>query len=430
MITLSADWLRERWSEVITADGLALPLSSWDSGDAFTFVHLGPLPATEQVAGRILLSGHAASFAPVTVELAPVESASGTDAFDAPDGRRYRATGWRQEEGKLRKLPVAIVDVANVLAERRTALLETALLSDAAVAVVGLGTGGIHIALELAKAGVGRFALVDADRLGVGNVARHHAGISHAGRLKVYAARDFLLEKNPAARVDCYPVAAGPQTEDLIRRLAEENDLLICATDGRPSKLFVNRVAVATGRPAVFGGAFRRAFGGQVLRVRPGESPCYQCFVMGMPEAADDQEIGSVTEAAEVAYSDRPVPIEPGLSLDVAPIALMVARLALQELVTGRSSTLSVLDRDLAAPWYLWINRPEPDTQYSDWPPLSESSDEMTVLRWYGIHLDREPSCPACGDFSAAAMRDYGIVGGLPIDLPSPPTGTVLPSED
>ena len=29
-------------------------------------------------------------------------------------------------------------------------------------------------------------------------------------------------------------------------------------------------------------------------------------------------------------------------------------------------------------------------TPYADWPPLSESSDEMTINRWYGIYFDRE----------------------------------------
>jgi hypothetical protein len=110
-----------------------------------------------------------------------------------------------------------------------------------------------------------------------------------------------------------------------------------------------------------------------------------------------------------VAYSDRPVAIEPGLSLDVLPIATMVAKLSLLELLEGKESSLSILNKDFDAPWYLWINRPEPGTQYAKWPPLSESSDEMTIDRWYGIYFDRDPHCPACGDFNAGLAAALGL---------------------
>jgi molybdopterin/thiamine biosynthesis adenylyltransferase len=327
-------------------------------------------------------------------------------------------------------MPVQVIEVGTALEQRRGARLESSLLADASVAVIGLGTGGIHVAVELAKAGVGQFALVDADRLDVGNVVRHHAGVSHAGRRKVYVARDLILEKNPAARVEVHTVAIGPETEALVRGLIEAADLVIGATDGRPSKLFINRLAVAAGKPAIYAGAFRRAYGGLVLRVRPGISPCYQCFVMAMPEEEADREVASEADALEVAYSDRPVPIEPGLSLDVAPIGLMVAKLALNELLAGRETTLASLERDLAAPWYLWINRPEPQTPYAAWPPLSESSDEMTILRWYGIHFDREAGCPACGDFGAAVRRAYGLDEDLELDLPEPPSDAPIRPEE
>ena len=434
MITIGADWLRSQWSQLVSRGDLMLPLSKWDDGDAFTLAELGPLPANVQTRGRVTLGICDRAGVPVSVQLSVAEApvgSRGNDAFSAADGRTYRATGWvRDENGVERETPVQIVEVASALAERRRTLMETSLLSSVKVAVIGLGTGGISVALELAKAGVGHFFLLDADRLDIGNVARHHAGVSHAGRRKVYVARDLIHEKNPAVLVETHPIAANFETEALVKPIAQAADVIICATDDRPSKLFVNRIAITVGRTTIYGGAFRRAFGGQVLRVRPGRSPCYQCFVMAMSEVETDREVASAEDALEIAYSDSPVAVEPGLSLDVAPIALMVARLALHELVLARESTLAVLERDLAAPWYLWINRPEPGTQYAGLPPLSESSDEMTVLRWYGIHFEREHSCPACGDFASAARETYGIKGQIPADLPELPSGSVIPQED
>jgi hypothetical protein len=96
----------------------------------------------------------------------------------------------------------------------------------------------------------------------------------------------------------------------------------------------------------------------------------------------------------------------------------MVAKLALLELLADQDTSLSVLRRDFAAPWYLWLNRPEPGTEYASWPPLSESVDEMTIHRWYGIDLPRDEECSVCGSFLSALAGNYGLnLESLP-DLP------------
>ena len=106
---------------------------------------------------------------------------------------------------------------------------------------------------------------------------------------------------------------------------------------------------------------------------------------------------------------DRPVAVEPGLSLDVLPYANFLTKLSLLELLEGKPTSLDILRRDYSAPWYLWLNRPEAGTQYSSMPPLSDSSDEMTINRWYGIDLERNAACPACGDFLRAVAAAHGI---------------------
>jgi hypothetical protein len=205
--------------------------------------------------------------------------------------------------------------------------------------------------------------------------------------------------------------------------LIEGTDLTICATDNRQSKLLINELCITAKKVAIFGGAFLRAYGGQVFRVIPGESACYHCFVLAVPEKESDQEISSIENAQEVAYSDRPVPIEPGLSMDVAPIAIMVSKLALQELIKGKESTLHVLDRDFGACWYFWINRPEPKTDYATLVPLSDGIDEMTILRWYGVHLDKDEGCPTCGNFEKVLREKYNLdVGRI-----NPPSYSTLP---
>jgi hypothetical protein len=140
-----------------------------------------------------------------------------------------------------------------------------------------------------------------------------------------------------------------------------------------------------------------------------------------MPDEATDVEVSTESDADAIAYSDRPVAVEPGLSLDILPIANLVAKLALLELLVSEKSALNILQKDFDAPWYLWLNRPEPGTQYASWPALSESSDEMTIHRWYGVYLDRDPECSACGEFLSALASHYGVDLALVGDLPAPP---------
>jgi molybdopterin/thiamine biosynthesis adenylyltransferase len=421
--TLSSQWLRERWNEFTRDSMLAVRFSSWDNGEAFTQQELGPLPAASLVDGTLSTAGKAAS-ATKTALLLVLNPAKADDSdpavFVAPDGSAYRVSA-RVSEG-AEPVSVVFADVQPTLATRRAGILETTVLADRCVVCIGVGTGGAHVAIELAKCGVGRFDLIDPDRLTVGNVVRHPGGISQVGRLKVKVIRDLILEKNPDARVSIHPVAVTAENLEAIRPLIAEADVVICGTDSRPSKLLINRLCIEENVVAVYGGAFRRAYGGQVLRVSPKTSLCYECFVAAKPEESTDVEISSVAAADAIAYSDRPVAIEPGLSLDVLPIANMLTKLALMELLTGTASTLAILKADYAAPWYLWLNRPEPGTQYADWPPLSESYDEMTINRWYGIDIARDSGCPVCGDFISSIAESYGLDATAFGNLPSLPT--------
>lgn len=416
VVTLSSEWIRENWAKLQSDGQLAVSFSAWDNRDALTQAELCVHESASTVTGALRLS-QAPQHDELAILLERIEKSSAGEAvFVAPDGATYR--GAAQSNGVLDAANTEIVfaDVEPQLALRRSGILETDILKEKTVLCIGLGTGGAHIAIELAKCGVGRFLLVDRDRLTVGNVVRHPGGISQVGRSKVHVMRDLIREKNPKARVEVLAADVGYENRDAVATLIAEADLVICGTDNRQSKLLINELCIGANVPALYGGAFRRAFGGQILRVRPKQSPCHQCFVAAMPEEASDIEVSSAGDADEIAYSDRPVAVEPGLSLDVLPIATQMAKLALLELIADKSSTLNALRRDFDAPWYLWLNRPEPGTQYADLPPLSESSDEMTINRWYGIYFDRDEACPVCGDFVAALAGSYGL---NPSDLPA-----------
>lgn len=65
------------------------------------------------------------------------------------------------------------------------------------VAVAGLGGLGSHVALALARAGVGRLKLIDFDRVEPDNLGRQAYGPAQLGRLKTEALAGLLKEIRP-----------------------------------------------------------------------------------------------------------------------------------------------------------------------------------------------------------------------------------------
>lgn len=308
----------------------------------------------------------------------------------------------KREQGQLEYCPVQITpDVHNAFS-RIGGLYETAVLQSKTVLVIGLGSGGAPIAIELAKAGVGNFILIDHDRIAIENMSRHPCGISDIGRFKTKAVKDLILDKNPFASVETYEQAVDwgwmPTLQELIKRA----DVVFCCTDNRQSRVFVNVACVSENRTCIYGGTFRRAYGGQVLRVIPKKTMCYQCYIDTIVSDPDDTEISSSSQASAVAYSDKPVPVEPGLATDIAPIAIMCVKLGILEMLRGTNTSLKSLYEDLSSPLLQWLNRREEESDYSTLAPMDSSGDSLRILAWYGIDSEANPRCPVCGDYTGS----------------------------
>lgn len=135
--------------------------------------------------------------------------------------------------------------------------------------------------------------------------------------------------------------------------IAGSSIVLIC-TDNNASRFLVNELCLRNGVPAVYAGAYERAFGGHVLRVVPGETPCYECVVGGIMQSS-----GSLPEPekGKVAYlgagQQEEFVAEPGLGLDVRFLALIQAKMALLTLLRDTETTLEEFPTDFV----FWGNR-------------------------------------------------------------------------
>ncbi len=89
-------------------------------------------------------------------------------------------------------------------------------LQEAKVAVFGIGGVGSYVVEALARAGIGKFLLVDHDRVALSNVNRQIIATENTmGKLKVEVAKQRILEINPEAKVEICQEFFMPDSKEL-----------------------------------------------------------------------------------------------------------------------------------------------------------------------------------------------------------------------
>ena len=123
-------------------------------------------------------------------------------------------------------------------------------LQGARVAVFGLGGVGGYAVEALARSGVGSLDLIDNDTVSVSNLNRQIlATHSTVGMRKVDAARQRVLDINPACQVLTYPVFYTPETADSFD--FTQYDYIVDAIDTVTGKLALVEHARAAGTPII-----------------------------------------------------------------------------------------------------------------------------------------------------------------------------------
>ncbi|MDI7776177.1 HesA/MoeB/ThiF family protein [Asticcacaulis sp. EMRT-3] len=157
-------------------------------------------------------------------------------------------------------------------------------LKAARVALVGMGGIGAPAALYLAAAGVGQLGLIDDD----------HVALSNLQRQVLFATRDIGASKAEMAATHLGDLNPNCDCHVHRLRLDEHNaadvlggyDLVIDGCDNFPTRLLVNRVCHALGKPLISAAIGR--FSGQLATFTG--SACYQCLVPDIPPDAETCE--------------------------------------------------------------------------------------------------------------------------------------------
>ena len=165
-------------------------------------------------------------------------------------------------------------EIRDALEERHSKEVQDK-LSNASVAIAGLGGLGSNIAFALARIGVGHLHLIDFDKVDLTNLNRQQYFIRHIGMYKTDALKEELLEINPYLDIttDCIFV-----NESNIDTLLQEN--IVCEAFDNPDAkaMLVNFVLEEHPEKFLVAASGMAGFGNSdSIRVRKVTSRFYLC---------------------------------------------------------------------------------------------------------------------------------------------------------
>ena len=208
---------------------------------------------------------------------------------------------------------------------RNTGILETRRMADKRVVILGCGSVGSLVAIELAKAGVGSFLLCDADILEYHNLCRHQCGIEDVGDLKVNALVNVekfegIIQNIPKTQLDSFCVPGST--------------LFIGCADNRDADVYANRISIYYSACFLSIGFWERAFAGEIFyHIPKREMPCYECAL------GNGGNVSARAQANHHIYSNQEntegLKFEPGISVDIDFITTIGIKMAIDLLCSG-----------------------------------------------------------------------------------------------
>jgi hypothetical protein len=228
--------------------------------------------------------------------------------------------------------------------------------------IVGLGSVGSALSVMAARAGVGRFTLIDPEPLDEANVGRHCCGLPAAGTPKVNAVAELIRQINPQANV----IQHQDDFRMLVRKgfdaRAGHDSLLIGATDSFQCQSLINVVSLESGVPALYAGCWNAATVGEILYVIPGRTACYECFARFRQTHGGNDKVDT-RKYTDPDFDETRQPPDAGLWANILIFCGFAFHIALSLLEA--SSLAPVLLEDRATIFF--VNVAEPNSPLPFW---------------------------------------------------------------
>lgn len=207
---------------------------------------------------------------------------------------------------------------------RNTGILESDIMLKKGALIIGCGSVGSLVALELARAGVGRFFLVDMDILGYHNICRHQCGVQDVGKYKTTAIKERILQINPTAQVVTEHKKIQEIPLGILADFCDEDTIVVGCADNREGDLYADSVLAKQYKmPFVSIGCWERAFAGEIFYCLPEGMPSYKDFM-----AALGEESGRTTANTHL-YMGEVGTFEPGISVDINFVTTIAVKMIL-----------------------------------------------------------------------------------------------------
>ena len=161
---------------------------------------------------------------------------------------------------------------------RNKGILETDVMKKKCAVIIGCGSVGSLVAMELARAGVEKYVLCDADTLEYHNVCRHQCGIEDVGDLKVNALKRKILNINPKANIKTFGGIIQNIPKDILDEMCVPFEtIFVGCGDNRTADVYANKIAIYFDAAFISIGFWERAYAGEIFYHLPHKNmPCYK----------------------------------------------------------------------------------------------------------------------------------------------------------
>ena len=207
---------------------------------------------------------------------------------------------------------------------RNTGILESDIMLKKGAIILGCGSVGSLVALELARAGVGRFFLIDMDILGYHNICRHQCGIQDVGKYKTTAIKERILQINPTAQVITEHNRIQEVPLDKIAPFCNSDTIIVGCADNREGDLYADTILGKPYKmPFISIGCWERAFAGEIFYCLPEGMPAYSDFIDALGESSGRVNANTHLYMGEVGT------FEPGISVDINFVTTIAIKMIL-----------------------------------------------------------------------------------------------------
>ncbi len=261
------------------------------------------------------------------------------------------------------------------------------------VLIVGCGTFGSSLALELCRAGVDNFILIDPGRISRSELHRTTGSLAEIGRRKTHVLREAIWQKNRAAMVHVFNIEIE-EGSTILEATFKQADLIVGLTNQRSNFFVLNEYAFKLGKPLILAKSNNLASFGYLFRTDPAvlNAPCYHCLGAGAFSFHHDR-MHFERSGHSVLGGGAPASVpEQSLNIDLLPYTYMLARFCLDFLSVGRLPAL-----------YRTTLEESPILLYStgfyldgEDPIRVSNQQDYQKLHWYPVAIPCDPQCPVC----------------------------------